>query len=235
MEIGGGMAQIQIKVDRIVRSRRRTLALEITPDARLIVRAPLSMTDAAIKHFVTRKKVWIRKHQTKARIKHEKISPKQFVDGEEFLYLGRPFRFCISERKSIALTDVLEFPKDFMPQARFHLVNWYRKKALEIFSQRVRLCAQWNKLEYASVRISNAKKRLGSCASDGRLSFSWRLVMSPLHVIDYVVAHELAHLLVMNHSVRFWLKVNNMFPGYRESRRWLKGNAHLLNIAPKIY
>ena len=225
MEIGG-----QIKVDRIVRSRRRTLALEITPQARLIVRAPLSMSETAIKHFVARKKVWIQKHQIKARIKHEKISPKQFVDGEEFLYLGRPLHFCLSERKSIALTDVLEFPKDFMPQARFLLVKWYRKKALETFSQRVRLCAQWNKLEYVSVRISNAKKRLGSCASGGRLSFSWRLVMAPLDVIDYVVAHELAHLLVMNHSKRFWHKVNRIFPEYRQSRQWLKDNAHLLSI-----
>ena len=83
-------------------------------------------------------------------------------------------------------------------------------------------------LQYAKIRISNARTRWGSCGFNANLSFSWRLVMAPLPVIDYVVAHELAHLMHKNHSQRFWAAVRALFPDYEVHKKWLKLNGHLL-------
>ncbi len=85
-------------------------------------------------------------------------------------------------------------------------------------------------MDYKSIRITSARTRWGSCSSKGNLSFTWRLVMAPPQVIDYVVAHELAHLQVRNHSPAFWQKVKTIMPDYLQYRRWLDAHGHLLTL-----
>ena len=82
--------------------------------------------------------------------------------------------------------------------------------------------------KFKEVRISNAKKRWGACSGAGILSFACRLTLAPLWVVDYVVAHEVAHLIHKNHGKRFWKKVEYIYPKYKEARKWLKANGHLL-------
>jgi predicted metal-dependent hydrolase len=81
-----------------------------------------------------------------------------------------------------------------------------------------------------SVRITDAKERWGSCNAAGSLNFAWRLVMAPPPVIDYVIVHELAHLVEMNHSQRFWGLVGRILPDYAVRRKWLRENEHLLTL-----
>jgi predicted metal-dependent hydrolase len=81
---------------------------------------------------------------------------------------------------------------------------------------------------YSSIRIGDQKTRWGSCSSNGTLSFSWRLMLAPPRVLDYVVIHELCHLTYMNHSREFWAKVASIDPDYREHRKWLKDNGDSL-------
>ena len=102
------------------------------------------------------------------------------------------------------------------------------KKAQEVFSQRVAYYSSKANSPYKRIRISQARSRWGSCGAKGNLNFSWRLIMAPLEVIDYVVAHEVAHLKIKNHSKHFWLWVEQLFPDYRQQRKWLKTNGHLL-------
>jgi predicted metal-dependent hydrolase len=78
------------------------------------------------------------------------------------------------------------------------------------------------------VRISSARTRWGSCSSRGSLSFTWRLVMAPVEVVDYVIVHELAHLRVHNHSPEFWKEVARLMPDYAQRKQWLKDNGRLL-------
>ncbi|MBK7452806.1 MAG: M48 family metallopeptidase [Anaerolineales bacterium] len=80
------------------------------------------------------------------------------------------------------------------------------------------------------MKISSARTRWGSCSPDGTLNFTWRLVMAPLEVIDYVVIHELAHLRVKNHSSKFWDVVKAIDPQYKEKRKWLRENGGKLNL-----
>ena len=86
------------------------------------------------------------------------------------------------------------------------------------------------KQPFNRVFIKGQKTRWGSCSKQRNLSFNWRLVMAPLPVIDYVVAHELAHLVEMNHSRKFWALVEQIYPGYSLHRAWLKENGRLLTL-----
>ena len=108
--------------------------------------------------------------------------------------------------------------------------TWYRARAREILEDRVMHFALRMGLACLSVRITDAKERWGSCSAAGTLNFAWRLVMAPPPVIDYVIVHELTHLVEMNHSRRFWERLGRVLPDYVWRRKWLKENGHLLTL-----
>ncbi|MDS9468444.1 SprT family zinc-dependent metalloprotease [Paracoccus sp. MBLB3053] len=82
--------------------------------------------------------------------------------------------------------------------------------------------------KFRAISLRDTRSRWGSCTADGRLMFSWRLAMAPHEVLDYVAAHEIAHLAYMDHSAAFWATTERLYPGYREQRNWLKQNGHEL-------
>jgi predicted metal-dependent hydrolase len=108
---------------------------------------------------------------------------------------------------------------------------WYKQQARWVLAERVQWFASRCKFTYTQVRISSAHTRWGSCSSRGTLSFTWRLVMAPLEVVDYVVVHELAHLRVRNHSPAFWKEVEAILPDYKARQKWLKTNGKLLTLS----
>jgi len=107
-------------------------------------------------------------------------------------------------------------------------MDWYKERAYEKISERVQWYALKNGFQYNKIKITQAQKRWGSCSSKGNLNFSWRLIMAPLPVVDYVVVHELAHLVEKNHSKAFWSKVKMLMTDYQKQQEWLKRNGHLL-------
>lgn len=220
----------EIRIDRLFRSRRRTIALEVSRDAKLVVRAPLHASLADIENLLRAKRNWIIKNQAILRARNEQYVPKKFIDGEIFYHLGESYRLNLVNKGAISLTDCLEFPSALLADAHHRLTEWYKTAAHELIKERVELYSKIIGLSYKRVKISNAAKRFGSCNIKGSLNFSWRLIMAPLYVIDYVVVHELAHLAVPNHSRRFWQKVKSIFPAHREAKMWLTENEHLLKI-----
>jgi predicted metal-dependent hydrolase len=225
-------ATATIHIDRLIRSRRRTIALEIAFDGRLIVRSPASTPAELINRFIAEKSAWIKTKQEEAREKHLHAVPKQFIPGETHLFLGSAYRLTIVEGAETPLILDGEFllsgAHTHHPQQVF--VNWYKKAAHKKLGERLEFYSVLSGLAYCSYRITDARKRWGSCGSDGKLTFAWRLIMAPTHVIDYVVVHELAHIAEHNHSRRFWSRVESICPEYRHSRRWLKENGHTLTV-----
>lgn len=129
------------------------------------------------------------------------------------------------------------FPRDHGNQSarnptstRELLLGWYKEQARRKIPDRVNWYGRRIGLETGPIKITDARKRWGSCGKRNSLNFSWRLIIAPLHVLDYVVIHELAHTVERNHSRRFWSKVATMCPSYRSGMRWLKDNEHLLQI-----
>jgi len=206
--------------------------MHINNEALLIVRAPFHVSEEAINQVVLRYKKRLEKIQKEVQARNLKFNKKEFINGERFLYLGNYFPLKLVDNQEIRLNFENEFflSKKYLDYAKDIFIIWYKRRANEIIPQRVRLYAQKRGLEYNKVNITHAKKRWGSCSHQGNLSFTWRLIMAPLPIIDSVVVHELIHLEVKNHSKEFWDKVKILDPKYREHKEWLKNNGSLLRF-----
>ena len=221
-----------VPIDRLVRSRRRTISLEVHPDGKLVVRAPHHANDAEIHALVNAKKTWILKKQALAHQMMEEAPPKQFIDGEQFLYLGEsyPLTVVTNQKKSLVLNGKFQLASQWQANARRVFEKWYREQAAAVIKPRTAELAERNGYAYTAIRINGAKTRWGSCGPKGSLNFPYRLVMAPLEVIDYVIIHELVHLRIRNHSRRYWDAVGSIVPGYRKHIQWLDDNGHRLSI-----
>lgn len=219
-----------IKIDKIIRSKRRTLSLEVTREARLIVCAPETTPLDFIEKVVNKKRLWIQNKQKLVKEKYHQVQPKEFVNGEGFLYLGNTYRLYIVDESNPSFLFDQEFrlSRVYLSKARDLFIDWYKKQAYQKIKERVDWYSNLFGLEYHKFGITDAQKRWGSCSAKGNLHFSWRLIMAPLNVIDYVVVHELAHVERKNHSKEFWNRVKIMIPNYQENKRWLKENEYLL-------
>jgi len=222
---------VSVKIHRLLRSKRRTIALIVEHDGTLTVRAPLTTGEDAIVRFVEANRDWIIKRQTY--VWENEFIPHHYENGELFPFLGKTFRL----RLTPGLTPALGLDEDGF---RLNLsrqgdgcalfTTWYRDQARQILGERVAYWAQQYGFKVWKVRISSARTRWGSCSRAGTLSFPWRLVMAPMDIIDYVVVHELAHLRQMNHSWAFWKIVASILPDYKQRRAWLKKNGSALQL-----
>ena len=215
----------EITIDRIIRSKRKTLALIVAPDATLTVRAPFETTLEYIGKIVFTKRFWITEKKQQASKVGGEVQKKEFVHGEGFLYLGETYRMRIQDGQDVILEDgEMLFPKKYREHARKYMMLWYKKRALEKIKERVDWYSKSTGWYPTSIKVNSAQTRWGSCGSQGALNFTWRLIMAPLAVIDYVVVHELAHIHERNHSSKFWNKVKTVLPDYKEREKWLKEN-----------
>lgn len=221
---------MNIKIDKLIKSRRKSVALEINENAQLIVRAPFRLSQSRLELILADKIAWIKKKQAEM-LKKFKISKKYFIPGEKFLYLGQEYELRLAESfKALELKDYFYLSNKYEKSGQAVFRYWYKEAALEKIRERVFYYANKNNFQINQIRLSSARKRWGSCSSQRNLNFSWRLIMAPLFVLDYVVVHELVHLQHMDHSNRFWNRVSGICPNYLEAREWLNKNGHLLNF-----
>lgn len=220
-----------MKIDQLHFSRRKSIALQITRDGKLVVRAPNRISQKIIHQFIISKQHWITKKIQQALERQSKVVPKNYLPGEKFLYLGESYPLEVIDHQTTPVVFANSFllAKQYEQQIKTKLFAWYRQQAEKIIFNLLADCAAKHKFKYNSVKLSNAKTKWGSCNSKGHLMFNWRLVMAPLSVIEYVVIHELSHLIHPNHSKKFWQHVQNLLPDYQEQRKWLKENAAGIN------
>ena len=221
-----------IPIDHLIHSRRKTVALIVQRDGTLMVRAPLRMSAAHIQKFVQNHAEWIREKKAQAQACPPPLK-KYYGDGETFLYLGTEYPLTIVAHQRPTLTfSGYKFllANSNLPKARQAFILWYKAQAMIVISERVDFHAKQNNFIYRKIRISSARTRWGSCSTNGTLSFTWRLVLAPPEVIDYVVVHELAHTQIRNHSPIFWNKVEEIKPEYKRHVSWLKKNGRYLTL-----
>jgi predicted metal-dependent hydrolase len=210
----------------VVRSRRRTVGLEITLDGDVIVRMPQRAREEHVREFIVKKQRWIERTLRKVQRQKELHRPKTFTEGEEFRFLGRSYHLRFVDRGPRRL--VLENGEFLLAQAKAgqaerSFVKWYRAEARRYIRERVQYYSGRTGLAYGNITITSAKRRWGSCNRQNDLSFSWHLILAPVEVVDYVVVHELVHSVEKNHSRnKFWKKVAEILPAYKEQRKWLK-------------
>lgn len=225
---------MDIKTKKIIKSNRKSISLQICDDTSLLVRVPLKIKRNDIEKIICKHSRWIEKKIKEINSRDVKFTQKKFIDGENFLYLGSVYPLKI--RSSNEQTYPLLFNKgcfslsERVIDIRTAFLFWYKQEAKKLIFQSVKYYAQQNGLDYNKIKISNAQKQWGSCTSSNNLYFSWRIIMAPYSVMNYVVVHELVHIIEKNHSKNFWKKVHSILPDYKIQRNWLKKNGYLLTI-----
>jgi len=232
---------------KVIRSRRKTIALIVQADGSLLVRAPQRVTNRQIAEIVEQKAEWIRTRQEQVQARPV-AEVHHFASGEQFWYLGSACRLLVIQGRQNRLEySGWAFKLTVIPPSHLHLADgkaeeerralgkllftaWYRQQAHKVLVERVALLAQQHGFSYRQVKITSARTRWGSCSSRGTLSFPWRLVMAPEAVIDYVVVHELVHTVIRGHGPDFWKRVQTFVPEYKQHVRWLKENGGLLEV-----
>lgn len=213
----------------ITRSKRASIAITIGPEGTIEVKAPRFAPQSLIDAFVREKQDWIEK--TLSQMEKRKPPQKAYQNGEVFYFLGEEKTFTLYSGIEIKIKDTqLLFPQVMLLRAQKEINNWYKKQAETIITQRLFIKAEEMGASYRGFFISDTKSKWGTCFADNSLQFNWRLVMAPLMVLDYVVIHELTHTTEKNHGDAFWRRVRNFTPAYKQHRKWLEQNAHLLII-----
>ena len=221
----------KIPVEKIIRSRRRTIALEITPSATLIVRAPFRVPPEYIEELIRQKRSWIVQKLDEIK-QRPRLSDHEYAEGEIFLFLGReyPLHIVQDSNMTIQRSDKLCVSCKLLPDIKNHIKRWYREEAHKEIQARCMWFSMKTGHVPTTIRISDARQRWGSCTHKGGLNFSWRLIQAPPDIVDYVVVHELVHISQPDHSRKFWNKVREILPDYERRRMWLREHERLLKI-----
>ncbi|HWR23462.1 MAG TPA: SprT family zinc-dependent metalloprotease [Feifaniaceae bacterium] len=220
------------EINRLVRSKRRTIGLTVTEEGLLIVRAPLRTPLAQIRRAVYQKTDWITNKQAEQLARMARKPRRAYAEGETFLFLGEPYVLSYKRGLKSVRTEegLLLLPGCAPEEAQKLLTEWYKRQARAVFYDRLQYYAPLLGVAPRSVRLSSARGRWGSCGPNNSINLVWRLVMAPLNVIDYVAVHELCHIRRRDHSAAFWKLVQGILPRYAEARRYLKEHGAELEV-----
>lgn len=221
---------------RLRRARRRTIGFQIDDDG-LTVSAPRWVTLREIEAAIAEKERWIRNKLVQWRewAAKRRVAQVRWMDGETLPYLGAPVTMRLRAEAGstrLAGSETPDAPGELLialpaeaeaAQVRDAVQGWLQAEARRVFGERIALLAPRSRAPLRGWTLSSARTQWGSCTHDGRVRLNWRLVHFSVAVIDYVIAHELAHLSEMNHSQQFWRTVGELLPGFEAARDEIRG------------
>ncbi len=212
--------------------KRAKVTITVERDRKVVVHAPQRASDEAIARIVEAKRQWIYEKTRHDQKYTDRPHPpgKELVNGESALYLGRSYRIEIvaKEAECIRLEERFLIPASSAPHKRDAMREWYIARAKERILPRVVTQARELGVSFGQARIVDSKYRWGSCTVRDNVNLNWRLIKAPMFVIDYVIVHELAHLLEPNHTPRFWNIVKTQVPQMDRARGWLNEHGQML-------
>lgn len=223
---------------QVIRRSRRTIGLKVS-EAGLIVHAPMRLSLTALAKLVESKSAWI--EQKLANRQQHQIPALQWQSGESLLFMGNAVTLVVKTGQLRTTVTLSNGNLEVMVPAQHQqtisettiiqkkILQWYLQQAKQDFVKRIANGAHQLGVTCPPVKLSNARSRWGSCSSRGEIRLSWRLIQAAPALIDYVVAHELAHLKEMNHSPRFWNIVKSLYPDYKQAESALKAQSTLLH------
>jgi predicted metal-dependent hydrolase len=215
---------------QVIYSKRKTITLTVERDRSIVVRAPIGTPEEKIRHAIEAKKLWLYE-----KINHQQKYPpqparKEFVTGETIFYLGRNYRLEITDDDAPGVRFQSRFyiSRRHQPNAAHLLRQWYTERAQEKLPPKANHFARSLGVSFNHILISDLKVRWASCTPKNNLNFNWRIIKAPTFVIDYLIVHELAHLLEPNHTPEFWNIVAVQVPRYEQAKEWLRENGSIL-------
>ncbi|WP_336278726.1 M48 family metallopeptidase [Bartonella sp. CB175] len=223
---------IPLRIRKHKRARNFVLRIDAIRQ-RICVTTPPSASFCSVQGFIEKHRSWIEERFTRIKICHENFYVKE---GTIIPLLGVEHTVMHKEGRGVTeiiADDARQEPKiivygslEYLPR---RVASILKKQAALIITPLVAYYAHKVGRKVRSICYKDTKSRWGSCSKDGRISFSWRLVMAPREVLEYVVAHEVAHLIEMNHGPKFWDLCEKLFPNSKKYRAWLKENGHILH------
>lgn len=222
----------------VIRSERRTADIVVERTGEVVVRAPVSVCDADLDEIVQTRRYRIRKAQAELRELNASRVLREFRNGETFLYLGRAYRLSLvldQEQPLLLKGGRFTLRRDLVDggdaaQALAAFRDYYTSRGLERLGQRVGYFAPKVGVAAARVAVRELGNRWASCTMAGNLAFHWKCMMAPLTSIDYIVVHELCHLLHRKHGEAFWNEVDKVLPDAQSSKEWLRVNGAALAL-----
>ena len=212
--------------------RRKKINITVERDRTVVVHAPSNASDETIERIVESKRLWIFE-KTKHKQKYQELPHppgKELVNGESALYLGRQYRIEIVGYDSSEIKFAQKFlvPASHVAQRKGAMRDWYMARAREKILPRVEYHARNLGVEFKQAKIIDSRYRWGSCTLQNNVNINWRLIKAPMFVVDYIIVHELAHLIEANHTLDFWNIARAQSPTTDKARNWLKENGQIL-------
>lgn len=220
-----------VKPDLVIRTNRRSLSLTISKSGELVVRAPKKLSMEYILNFIKEKEKWI--ETKKKEITQNNFNNKSILNYDNFLFFGKSYKKVEQGGiKKIELSrNTIIFPKCESKVELLNIAqNWYIGLAKDILKSRVEYFAELMQLNYSKIIIMDNKRRWGACMINTTLKFNYRLCMLPHKIIDYIIIHELAHLIEFNHSTKFYKVIESVMPDYKKYRQDLKKYDFVLGL-----
>ena len=220
---------------QVVRSRRRRKTSSIIISNGIVkVVVPDQISDFTIKELINKRMPWIRK-KLKDELNITPVIVKEYVDGEIFTYLGNNYQLksLVGSVSSVKVTSdsiYVSLPKKSKENTKSLLERWYEEKAIEILTEKTNRYAKIIGVSPTTISVGDFKSKWGSCSIEGKISYNWKIIIAPSRVLEYIVIHELCHMLEHNHSKEYWRHVNTYCKDFKESRKWLRMNGKYLVI-----
>ena len=224
------------------RSNRKSLGLSIERDGAVIVRAPFKAGDEEIEKFISEKRIWIQQKLSRKQSVTREKPAREFVNGQGFLYLGKSYRlrllnndeFILGEDRNGAALHLryghFELPESEKRNAQRHFIAWYKHKTEKKLSERIPRYDKRLGIKVEKYKISDLGHRWASHSGTGIININWRTIMAPIWVFDYILVHEMSHMIERPHSKKFWRIVARVIPDYEEHIHWLSENGVELDL-----
>jgi len=216
---------------RLIRSERASIGLHFDMDGELIVRAPNHVSTAEIERVIEQKQSWIAAAQARLYMQKKLHPVHEFKPGEVFYLLGQKLILKYASALKIeAKSGTLHVPEKKPVQPIIE--NWYKTQARCYLSKRLDALSKATAIPFRTFRLSGARSCWGSCGPKNSINLTWRLIMAEPSAIDYVIVHELCHILHRDHSRAFWEKVLRFCPDAHKQRAWLRDHQGILRCFP---
>lgn len=215
--------QLEYQVRRS--DRRKTIGITVDRDGAVVMHVPKGCRRAVMDRVGRQKNLWVHSKLAEKDLMFRRPRQREFVSGEGFHYLGRSYRLLlVPGRKGSPLRLHEGRFKLLRGQARHgqeHFRRWYTEHATPWIQQRVKLFSPRVGAEPAAVVVRELGYRWGSCAQDGTLYFHWCTACLPPRIVEYLVVHEMVHLVQGRHNAEFWLRLERIIPDWRQRKQWL--------------
>ncbi len=205
-------------------ARRKTLEITVDRGGELVLASPPGVADDVLAAFVREKRFWLYTKIAEKEALQQPAGGREFVAGEGFPYLGRSYRLLLVDAQDVPLkleAGRFKLRRDEAPEGRAQFIRWYTDHAAPWLRKRVAGWASRMGVEPKAVEVRDLGFRWGSCGQAGGVNFHWATILLPPGVVDYVIVHELAHLVEPNHTPEFWLRVARALPEFEQRKAWL--------------